>query len=52
MTAFVSGAFTGLRVNDTTPEVLASNNTIQITVDGTQPEQFPFLLLTTALKRL
>ena len=36
MTAFVSGAFTGLVSNDTTPEVLASNNTIQITVDGTQ----------------
>lgn len=36
MTAFVSGAFTGLASNDTSPEVTASNNTIQITVDGTQ----------------
>ncbi len=36
MTAFVSGAFSGLMSNDTTPEVTASNNTIQITVDGTQ----------------
>jgi len=36
MTAYVSGAFTGLSSSDTTPEVTASNNTIQITVDGTQ----------------
>ena len=36
MTAYVSGAFTGLVSNDTSPEVTASNNTIQITVDGTQ----------------
>jgi len=36
MTAFVSGAFTGLITNDTSPEVTASNNTIQVTVDGTQ----------------
>ena len=36
MTAFVSGAFTGLATNDTSPEVTASNNTIQVTVDGTQ----------------
>ncbi len=36
MTAFVSGAFTGLASSDTSPEVAASNNTIQVTVDGTQ----------------
>ena len=36
MTAYVSGAFTGLTSNDTSPEVTASNNTIQVTVDGTQ----------------
>ena len=36
MTAYVSGAFTGLVTNDTSPEVTASNNTIQLTVDGTQ----------------
>ena len=36
MTAYVSGAFTGLASNDTSPEVTASNNTIQVTVDGTQ----------------
>ena len=36
MTAFVSGAFSGLATNDTSPEVTASNNTIQVTVDGTQ----------------
>ena len=36
MTAYVSGAFTGLVSNDTSPEVTASDNTIQITVDGTQ----------------
>ena len=35
MTAYVSGAFTGLASNDATPEVAASNNTIQVTVDGT-----------------
>tara|TARA_B100000242_G_scaffold294099_1_gene274755 strand:+ start:1837 stop:4152 length:2316 start_codon:yes stop_codon:yes gene_type:complete len=36
MTAYVSGAFKGLASNDTSPEVTASNNTIQLTVDGTQ----------------
>ena len=36
MTAYVSGAFTGLKSSDTSPEVTASNNTIQVTVDGTQ----------------
>ena len=36
MTAYVSGAFTGLVSNDTSPQVTASNNTIQVTVDGTQ----------------
>ena len=36
MTAYVSGAFTGLTSSDTSPEVTASNNTIQVTVDGTQ----------------
>ena len=35
MTAYVSGAFTGLSSNDTTPGVTSSNNTIQLTVDGT-----------------
>ncbi len=34
MTAYVSGAFSGLGSNDTTPGVTASNNTIQLTVDG------------------
>ena len=34
MTAYVSGAVTGLASNDTSPEVSSSNNTIQITVDG------------------
>ena len=34
MTAYVSGAFTGLASNDASPEVTASNNTIQVTVDG------------------
>ena len=34
MTAYVSGAFTGLASNDTTPGVTSSNNTIQVTVDG------------------
>ena len=34
MTAYVSGAFTGLATNDTTPGVTSSNNTIQLTVDG------------------
>ena len=33
MTAYVSGAVTGLSSNDTSPEVTSSNNTIQITVD-------------------
>ena len=36
MTAYVSGAFTGLVSSDTSPEVTSSNNTIQVTVDGTQ----------------
>ena len=36
MTAYVSGAFTGLVSNDTSPQVTASNNTIHVTVDGTQ----------------
>ena len=36
MTAYVSGAFTGLNSNDSTPQVTASDNTIQVTVDGTQ----------------
>ncbi|MDA9657550.1 flagellar filament capping protein FliD [Alphaproteobacteria bacterium] len=36
MTAYVSGAFTGLASSDTSPQVTASNNTIQVTVDGTQ----------------
>ncbi|MFL2818673.1 MAG: flagellar filament capping protein FliD [Candidatus Puniceispirillales bacterium] len=36
MTAYVSGAFTGLNSSDTSPQVTASNNTIQVTVDGTQ----------------
>ncbi len=35
MTAFVSGNVTGLKSNDTSPNVTASNNTIQLTVDGT-----------------
>ena len=34
MTAYVSGAFTGLVSNDTSPEVTASNNTIEVKVDG------------------
>ena len=34
MTAYVSGAFSGLGSNDTTPGVTSSNNTIQLTVDG------------------
>ena len=36
MTAYVSGAFTGLASSDTSPQVTASDNTIQVTVDGTQ----------------
>ena len=36
MTAYVSSALTGLVSNDTSPEVTSSNNTIQVTVDGTQ----------------
>ena len=36
MTAYVSGAFTGLVSSDTSPQVTASDNTIQVTVDGTQ----------------
>tara|TARA_B110001450_G_scaffold134475_1_gene126282 strand:- start:1176 stop:3770 length:2595 start_codon:yes stop_codon:yes gene_type:complete len=35
MTAYVSGAVTGLASNDTTPGITSSNNTIQLTVDGT-----------------
>ncbi len=35
MTAYVSGALTGLATNDNTPGVTSSNNTIQLTVDGT-----------------
>ncbi|MDB9998769.1 flagellar filament capping protein FliD [Alphaproteobacteria bacterium] len=35
MTAYVSGAVTGLVSSDTTPGVTSSNNTIQLTVDGT-----------------
>ena len=35
MTAYVSGAFTGLVSSDTSPGVTSSNNTIQVTVDGT-----------------
>ena len=35
MTAYVSGAVTGLVSNDTTPGITSSNNTIQLTVDGT-----------------
>ncbi len=36
MTAYVSGAFTGLVSSDTSPQVTASNNTIQVTVDSIQ----------------
>jgi flagellar hook-associated protein 2 len=35
MTAYVSGNVAGLKSNDTTPNVTSSNNTIQLTVDGT-----------------
>ena len=35
MTAFVSGNISGLKSNDTTPNLTASNNTIQLIVDGT-----------------
>ena len=35
MTAYVSGAFSGLASSDTTPGVTSSNNTIQVIVDGT-----------------
>ncbi len=35
MTAYVAGALTGLVDTDSTPEITASNNTIQLTVDGT-----------------
>jgi flagellar hook-associated protein 2 len=35
MTAYVAGAYTGLISSDTTPGVTSSNNTIQVTVDGT-----------------
>ena len=34
MTAYVSGAVTGLVSSDTSPQVTASNNTIQLTVDS------------------
>ena len=36
MTAYVSGAFTGLISSDTSPQVTVSDNTIQVTVDGIQ----------------
>ena len=36
MTAYVSGAFTGLVSSDTSPQVTVSDNTIQVTVDGIQ----------------
>ena len=45
MTAYVSGAFTGLVSSDTSPGVASSNNTIQVTVDGTTSGTVPFLLL-------
>jgi len=35
MTAYVSGNIAGLASNDTSPNVSSSNNTIQLTVDGT-----------------
>ncbi|MDB2696847.1 flagellar filament capping protein FliD [Alphaproteobacteria bacterium] len=35
MTAYVSGAFTGLVSSDTTPGVTSSNNTIKLIIDGT-----------------
>ena len=35
MTAYISGNIDGLKSNDTTPGVTSSNNTIQLTVDGT-----------------
>ena len=35
MTAYVAGAVTGLVDTDATPQVTSSNNTIQVTVDGT-----------------
>ena len=35
MNAFVAGAVTGLNDIDSTPEITSSNNTIQLTVDGT-----------------
>ena len=35
MTAYVSGAITGLASSNTTPGVTSSNNTITLTVDGT-----------------
>ena len=34
MTAYTSGAITGLVSSDTTPGITSSNNTIQLTVDG------------------
>ena len=35
MTAYVAGSLTGLVDTDTTPQVTSSDNTIQLTVDGT-----------------
>ena len=35
MTAYISGNIAGLKSNDTSPNVTSSNNTIQLTVDGT-----------------
>ena len=35
MTAYVAGAITGLVDTDVSPEITSSNNTIQLTVDGT-----------------
>ena len=35
MTAYVSGNVAGLKSNDTSPNVTSSNNTIQLTADGT-----------------
>ena len=35
MTAYVSGNIEGLKSNDTSPNVTSSDNTLQITVDGT-----------------
>ena len=35
MTAYISGNVAGLKSNDTSPNVSSSNNTLQLTVDGT-----------------